>query len=197
MNLEPGTRSVFAHLTLTFLGGAATGPVEQTLGTSCDRADPRSVRQNAFPAGAAILLKPSDIPVHPDEYGIQSRKDRSLGISVGKKLDPGPASHGQQGFIASGDLIQLRIKITIALSLYGKPIRLERGALLLESALKLFVQESDFPLTAGHADGGTAPASHIQDLLETLCHLFDFVKRLSFRNNHLSLRFPNVYEVYK
>jgi hypothetical protein len=184
MNLEPGTRSVFAHLTLTFLGGAATRPVEQTLGTSCDRADPSCVRQNAFPAGAAILLKPSDIPVHPDEYGIQSWKDRPLGISVGKKLDPGPASHGQQGFIASDDLIQLRKKITIALSLYGKPIRLERGALLLESALKLFVQESDFPLTAGHADGGTAPASHIQDLLETLRHLFDFVKRLSFRNNH-------------
>jgi hypothetical protein len=184
MNLKPGTRSLFAHFALPLSRGTATGPVEQTLGTSCDRADPRRVPQNAFSTGAAILLEPSDIPVHPDEDGVQSGKDRFLGMSFGKKLDAGSASHRQQSLIALGDRIQLLIKIRIALPFHGKPVCLKGDSILLQGILEFIIQESDFPLPARHADGGTPSAAHIQNLLEALHHLFDLVKRLSFRNYH-------------
>jgi hypothetical protein len=184
MNLEPGARGFFVDLALAFLRGAPAGSVEQTLGTSCDRADPGRVRQDTFPAGAAIFLEPSDIPVHPDEDGVQSREDRLPGMSFGKKLDSGSAGHGQQGFIALGNRIQLRIKISVALSLYGKSIRLKDDAILLQGILELLIQKSDFPLPASHTDGCTSPAAHIQNLLEGLHHLFDLIKRLSFRDDH-------------
>jgi hypothetical protein len=184
VDLKPGARSIFTHFTFTFSRSSPARAVEETLGTSGNRTYSSCFSQDTLTTRAAILLKPPDIPVHADENGIESGKHRFLRISVGKELDPGSTGHGQQGIITFYDFVQLRKEISIALSLNGGFIRLKGGSILFEGILELFIQESDFPLTAGHADGRTAPTTHIQNLLEALDHILDFVKRFSLSNNH-------------
>src|SRR4030043_1908244 len=185
MDLKPGARSVFVHFAFAFSRSSPARAIEKAFGTSCNRTDSSCLSQDALSAGATIFLKPSDIPVHANENGIQSWENWFLRISYGRELDARPASHRQNGLIGSGDLIQFRKKIGIALSLNGKPIDLEWNSLLFESILEFFIQESDLPLTASHADGCTPSTTHIQNLLETLPHFFDLIKSFSFPDNHL------------
>jgi hypothetical protein len=187
VDLKPGTRSVLAHFTFSVSRGPPAGAVEKTFSTSRNRAYSSCLSQDALSASTAIFLKPSNISVNADKSGVQSGKGRFGRISVGKKLDPGSTGHRQQGIVGLCRLIQFRIKIGIALSLNGKPIYLAWDPFLFEDILEFFVQESDLPLTTGHADGCTPSTTHIQDLPELLYHFFDLVKRFSFPDNHFFL----------
>src|SRR4030042_3066113 len=98
MDLKPGTRSVLAYFAFTFSRSSSARSVKKAFSTSCNRTYSSCLSQDTLSAGPAIFLKPSDILVHADENGIQSGKHRFLRISIGKKLDSGPTTHGEQGF---------------------------------------------------------------------------------------------------
>ena len=93
IDLIPGTGNILADLAFPFLGGSSAGPVKKALGASRNRAYPSGFSEDAFPAGTAIFLKPSDIPIHSDKDGIQSGEYGFLGITFGKKLNPRATGH--------------------------------------------------------------------------------------------------------